>query len=254
MSARPSGNAAASADPFYVFKDELEGKVTAVHQQYAKWKSVLDAQDSASAKDLPALTTQIETSVAAAEKSLKFLEQTIVVVEANRAKFEHIDNAEISSRKAFVSSTRMELLSVSSELQSDAVKTRIRREEQKMLKPLSQRPTQPTLPKEDSNARFLGDELQRQQQIQKEQDQGLEELSKSAANLNHIAVEINSEIKSQNHMLDEMSTDVDEAHERMNFVMEKMSDLLKTKDKCQLGLILFLSFVLVVMIFLVIYT
>jgi hypothetical protein len=30
--------------------------------------------------------------VASAEKSLKFLEQTIVMVEANRSKFEHIAN------------------------------------------------------------------------------------------------------------------------------------------------------------------
>lgn len=77
-------------------------------------------------------------------------------------------------------------------------------------------------------------------------------------------------------MLDNLTDDVVEAQERMNFVMERMSRLLKTKgatcfvlcvwerrssptcalpiDKCQLGLIIFLAFVLVVMVFLVIYT
>lgn len=35
---------------------------------------------------------ELSSAVASAEKSLKFLEQTIVMVEANRSKFEHIDN------------------------------------------------------------------------------------------------------------------------------------------------------------------
>lgn len=35
---------------------------------------------------------ELSNAVASAEKSLKFLEQTIVMVEANRSKFEHIDN------------------------------------------------------------------------------------------------------------------------------------------------------------------
>lgn len=35
---------------------------------------------------------ELSNAIASAEKSLKFLEQTIVMVEANRSKFEHIDN------------------------------------------------------------------------------------------------------------------------------------------------------------------
>ncbi|KAJ8548651.1 hypothetical protein ON010_g11020 [Phytophthora cinnamomi] len=132
MIKKESSMAAASGDPFYVFKDELESKVSAVNQKHAKWRAVLEAKDSPAAKELPALTHQIEGAVAAADKSVKFLEETIVMVEANRAKFEHIDavlervligsragwagahgvlctgwwQAEIASRKAFVATTR----------------------------------------------------------------------------------------------------------------------------------------------------
>lgn len=38
------------------------------------------------------LPAELSNAIASAEKSLKFLEQTIVMVEANRSKFEHIDN------------------------------------------------------------------------------------------------------------------------------------------------------------------
>jgi hypothetical protein len=37
----------------------------------------------------------IDSDVASAQKSLKFIEQTIVMVESNRQKFEHIDNVRI---------------------------------------------------------------------------------------------------------------------------------------------------------------
>lgn len=42
------------------------------------------------------LFVEISAAVASAEKSLKFLEQTIVMVEANRSKFDHIDNVGLS--------------------------------------------------------------------------------------------------------------------------------------------------------------
>lgn len=53
-----------------------------------------------------------------------------------------------------------ELMSVSSEITSDAVKARVRREEQKQLKPLPKKiESRPS----DDNARFMEEETQRQQ-------------------------------------------------------------------------------------------
>ncbi|TMW63717.1 hypothetical protein Poli38472_002658 [Pythium oligandrum] len=251
---RATENVAASGDPYYVFKDELESKVSSVHQKYVKWKSVFDAKDSVTMKELPALTTQITTAIASAEKSVKFLEQTIVMVEANRAKFEHIDNAEIASRKAFVSSTRMEILAVSSEVTSEEAKARIMKVEQKALKPLAPAPSSDPSRYENHNARFLAEETARQNDIMRDQDKNIDTLHKTVGRLNDVAVTINDEVKTQNGMLKDLSDEVDTAQEQMNFVMDKMSKLLKTKDKCQLGLIVFLSFVLAVMLFLVIYT
>ncbi|ETI35548.1 hypothetical protein, variant 3 [Phytophthora nicotianae] len=175
--------AAASGDPFYVFKDELESKVSAVNQKHAKWRAILDAKDSPAAKELPALTHQIESAVSTAEKSVKFLEETIVMVEANRTKFEHIDAAEIASRKAFVAATRkvgnvleiareegvlmpfkQELQAVSAEISTDAVKTRIRKEERKLMQSAkSSTSFRSNLTGQERNEHFLEEETQRQQ-------------------------------------------------------------------------------------------
>ncbi|OWZ17334.1 Syntaxin 6 [Phytophthora megakarya] len=247
--------AAASGDPFYVFKDELESNVSAVNQKHAKWRAILDAKDAPAAKELPTLTHQIEIAIATAEKSVKFLEETIVMVEANRAKFEHIDAAEVASRKAFVAATRKELQAVSAEISTDAVKARIRKEERKLMQPAkSSTSFRSSLKGLERNERYLEDETQRQQQIMQEQDKSLAGLETDITRLHGVTVEISNEVKQQNKMLDDLNDDMEEAQERMNFVMGRLSKLLKTKDKCQLGLILFLVAVLVVMIFLVVYT
>ncbi|ETL29243.1 hypothetical protein, variant 8 [Phytophthora nicotianae CJ01A1] len=191
--------AAASGDPFYVFKDELESKVSAVNQKHAKWRAILDAKDSPAAKELPALTHQIESAVSTAEKSVKFLEETIVMVEANRTKFEHIDAAEIASRKAFVATTRKELQAVSAEISTDAVKTRIRKEERKLMQSAkSSTSFRSNLTGQERNEHFLEEETQRQQQIMQEQDQSLAGLHSDITRLHGVTVEISSEVKSQN--------------------------------------------------------
>ncbi|RLN79845.1 hypothetical protein BBJ28_00018750 [Nothophytophthora sp. Chile5] len=258
--------AAASGDPFYVFK-ECVSKVSAVNQAHAKWKAIFEVKDSPAAKELPALTTralvlswrdercantnelvwltgwldtEIESKVAGADKSLKFLEETIVMVEANRSKFEHIDAVRphpALSRKAFVSATRQELQAVSSEISSDAAKARIRKEERKMMKSGRSSKLRSTSGQED-NERFMVDAAQRQQQVMQEQDQSLATLGSDITRLHGVTVEISSEVQSQNKcvsfrltMLDDLNEDVEEAQQRMNFVMARMSKLLKTKGR-----------------------
>lgn len=46
---------------------------------------------------------EIEKKIAAAEHSLQFLDQTIVIVEANRKKFEHIDQVAQFGKHVFIS-------------------------------------------------------------------------------------------------------------------------------------------------------
>ncbi|RLN87407.1 hypothetical protein BBJ28_00001568 [Nothophytophthora sp. Chile5] len=179
------------------------------------------------------MDTEIESKVAAADKSLKFLEETIVMVEANRSKFEHIDAVRphhALSRKAFVSATRQELQAVSSEISSDAAKARIRKEERKMMKPGRSSKLRSASGQED-NERFMVDAAQRQQQVIQEQDKSLAALGSDITRLHGVTVEISSEVQSQNKMLDDLNEDVEEAQERMNFVMARMSKLLKTKGR-----------------------
>ena len=55
------------------------------------------------------------------------------------------------------------------------------------------------------------------------------------------------ELKEQKIMLDHLDTDMDQAGEKMNFVIEKLGKLLKTKNNCQLCTIIILTLILVIL-------
>jgi hypothetical protein len=55
-------------------------------------------------------------------------------------------------------------------------------------------------------------------------------------------------LKEQNRLLDDLGDDIDDAGEKMNFVMGKLSKLLKTKDGCQIWTIVILALILIVLV------
>jgi hypothetical protein len=48
-------------------------------------------------------------------------------------------------------------------------------------------------------------------------------------------------------MLNNLENDIDDAGNKMNFVMAKLSKLLKTKDGCQLWTIIILALILIIL-------
>lgn len=74
----------------------LRQRAAVAHEPYVAWRT-----QRATAKSRllihVCVVVEISAAVASAEKSLKFLEQTIVMVEANRTKFDHIDSVGLSS-------------------------------------------------------------------------------------------------------------------------------------------------------------
>jgi uncharacterized coiled-coil DUF342 family protein len=93
----------------------------------------------------------------------------------------------------------------------------------------------------------------KKQQID-EQEQHLDEINEIAKRLKEQGKEINHELDKQGHLIEELDGDIDGATKKLNFVQNKLGKLLKTNDMGQICTIVVLFLILVVMIFLVIYT
>jgi hypothetical protein len=93
------------------------------------------------------------------------------------------------------------------------------------------------------------------QTLLKDQDSSLDQLGDAVHRIGAIALEIGSEITSQNQMIDDLEQDVDHAQSSIDLVTAKTKDLVKKSGGCQwFLLIVFLVFVLVCLVFLVIYS
>jgi syntaxin 6 len=90
--------------------------------------------------------------------------------------------------------------------------------------------------------------------MMKQQDETLDDLDLAVTRVGYLAETIHEEIESQNKMLTELEDDLADAEEQLGVVMGKLAKLLKTKSRCQIGLILILSLIVLVLFFLVLYT
>ena len=97
--------------------------------------------------------------------------------------------------------------------------------------------------------------IQRQQELLQQQDQGLEMLSQSAERLGNLSLAISDELGQQNKMLDEMDSDLDDAHENLDFVTRKTKEFIeKSGGTKNCILIATLSGVALLLFFLILYT
>ena len=86
------------------------------------------------------------------------------------------------------------------------------------------------------------------------QDETLDELGEAVIRVGEMADNIHDEIGLQNKMLSDMEEDLSDAEEKLGLVMGKLAKLLKTKSKWHLGTILILSFIVLLLFFLVLYS
>ena len=95
--------------------------------------------------------------------------------------------------------------------------------------------------------------LKNQKTIEAERDEHLVEINQITKNLKENVHAINQSIDSQSSLVKKISTNVEKNQKKMNFVMDKLSSVLHTKDDKKLYTIVLLWVVLMVQLFLLIF-
>mmetsp|Transcript_14830 Transcript_14830/g.26285 ORF Transcript_14830/g.26285 Transcript_14830/m.26285 type:complete len:247 (+) Transcript_14830:418-1158(+) len=245
---------AASVDPFYVVKDELTAKIETINGKTAKFLELLDNTNTAKSVEFKDARRSLGKDLKSAEKQLRDLTFTVTTVQKDRAQFAHIDDYELEQRDAYIKKIRKNLNEMKATYQGERVKRKMIADERAMIESKPMSSLGATNSDEAENTQFIHDQQAQGQMIIRQQDEELEELGYAVDRVNDMAVGINEELKTQNQMLKTLEEDIDEAAEKMNFVMGKMAKLLKTKDTCQIWTVIILTLVLVLLVFLVIYT
>ncbi|KAL9189259.1 hypothetical protein ACHAXT_011749 [Thalassiosira profunda] len=256
-------------DPFHMFRSDLARKLSSVDEGLDSYLTVVRTTDTAvNAHAVKEAKKQLKRHLKHAESTLSDLETTVRVVERQREKFPHIHDAELGERRRFVDDSKDRIAGAKGAMQGDEVRQKLMRDERAMTErrkggglavggarvaPTDDAANGSTHGYRDVEA---GDDGERSESLMmlQQQDETLEDLDLAVTRVGYMAETIHEEIDTQNQMLKSLDEDLADAEEQLGVVMGKLAKLLKTKSKCQIGLILILSLIVLVLFFLVLYT
>lgn len=260
-------------DPFYMFRGDLTKKILLVDQELTNYTTLVQTTDTATnTHAIKETKKQLKRHIKHAESTLADLETTVRVVERQREKFPHIHDGEMESRKEFVQESKSRINDSKMMMQSEELKQKFLRDERALTERRrgvvgnnNGRGALPDL--EQGNASTdnyhksdngitnnNSEERSETMLMMQQQDDTLDDLDLAVTRVGYMAESIHEEIESQNKMLTELEDDLADAEEQLGVVMGKLAKLLKTKSRCQIGLILILSLIVLVLFFLVLYT
>jgi syntaxin 6 len=274
----PSKSYISEDDPFHLFRTDLISKLSQVNSQLNNYLTLISTTDTAvNIHAIRDSKKQLKHTIKTSESTLRDLETTIRVVDKSRYKFPHITDVELNERKNFVEKTKDTLVDTKLRMQSDDVKRKILEDERALSVRRGGVGNGGGGSGNTSNNtnNYYRDDLHNNSRnninsnhthdhddplraetlsMMKQQDETLDDLDLAVTRVSYIADTIHEELESQNIMLNNLGEDLSNAEEQMGVVMGKLGKLLKTKSKCQIGLILILSAIVLVLFFLVLYT
>ncbi|GAW82562.1 hypothetical protein, conserved [Plasmodium gonderi] len=195
-------------DPFHEAKHEVDISVQKLQSLYKSWSSIPD-KNSLLAREKYAL---ISEEIKYLNEDLEDLDNSVNVVKKNLYKF-NITTEELENRANSLKNIRTVLNEIASSLTYKAL----------------------------NYSRSVKGEYDAV--AIKRQDNDLDELAESAERLHNAAITINTELKDQQKLLDELENEMDYSNEKMNFVMKRIGDYLKTNNPKVLSLIVYLTLI-----------
>eukprot|EP00904_Undaria_pinnatifida_P006615 jgi/Undpi1/3083/HiC_scaffold_15.g06457.m1 len=211
---------------------EVSAKIEYLKVRLERYEDLLHNTNTAQNRDFQELRKGLLKEVKGADAQLRDLRRTVEYVENNRDSFTHIDNAELLERKAFLSDSKQVLLGATDSLDGQKTRDKMAKDDRlEMSKYRSKGDLGAQTDLQRDNTEHILDQQSRVRMQLARQDQDLEELGTHVERVGETAVIINEELRSQNRLLSNLDDDLDEATERMNFVMGRLGKLLKTKSE-----------------------
>ena len=274
-------------DPFDTVRSQVAQTLARAETQQTKWGEAR-RRKPVRHDECKLLLAELLTSVEDVEADLGDLEEVLAVIERDRSRFPHLDDAEVASRQQFVRSSRRAVLSIRDDLSTHAPKSCSGSASKSVKKGASPYEKQGLLagdaggmcspagagggggssssaakaaaadremtPAHDHNADYLESGLALQQAQFKLQEDTLEDLGVAVRRIKSLGTEMNEELRAQKSMLDNLEGGIEKAGEAMTSLKAKMKEMAKSKDRGKWCAILVLSGLLFGLLCLVLYT
>ncbi|XP_049910131.1 syntaxin-6 [Epinephelus moara] len=249
-------------DPFFVVKGEVQKAVNAAQSLHHRWRELLQEGGGATKEEMDWTTNELRNSLRSIEWDLEDLDETISIVESNPKKF-NLDAAELSKRKAFITSTRHTVKEMKDQMSSPAAASVDRKNKQALLgergaqgliwQPGPDKYSRLDRQLQNANSQFIEEQQAQQQLMAEQQDEQLELVSGTIGVLKNMSERIGMELDEQAVMLDDFTHEVDNTQSRLDNVMKKLAKVSHmTSDRrqwCAIGVLLAILFVVILLFF-----
>merc|ERR1719464_154312 len=193
-------------DPYLSIKSDIQAAVERFTSDLDAWEDMLENTNTHQNRSFKERTDSLKAQYKQINRSLKELAKTNTAVEANRANFASISNADLSDRKRFVSDMKSAIGICRAKMQSE--KTRGIIEQHKHEFNASQRVSVQDRFQRKENENHIEHHHQQQQQEEKQQDEILGDMHQTLKRLGVHANTINLEIESQTVLLQEVDDEM----------------------------------------------
>lgn len=234
-------------DPFYIVKEEIQDSIDKLQAAYHKLE-----QTPFETGERVHLTKELLSNCESIEWQVDELNKAITVAARDPAWY-GLDEVELERRRRWTSTAHNQVASVRKAVEAGKAKN---------ISLNGTRQGMARLPEDPSNYYatthnddFITSESDRQMLLIKQQDEELDEISASIQRIGGVGLTIHEELVGQERILDELSTDMETASNRLDFVQKKVAMVLKKAGaKGQFMLIAFLLILFIILFVLVFLT
>ncbi|KAG5390392.1 hypothetical protein IGI04_031933 [Brassica rapa subsp. trilocularis] len=258
-------------DPFYIVKEEIQDSIDKLQSTFHKWERVSPGMGDQVhvTKELLANCGSIEwqcklesfsmaIEAVIADRKVDELEKAVAVAAKDPALY-GIDDAELERRRRWTSNARTQVRNVKTGVLAGKGSagagnaSEVRRELMRM--PNSNEASRYDQYGGRDDDGFVQSESDRQMLLIKQQDEELDELSKSVERIGGVGLTIHDELVAQERIIDELGTEMDSTKNRLEFVQKKVGMVMKKAGaKGQMMMICFLLVLFIILFVLVFLT
>ncbi|CAN7133593.1 unnamed protein product [Brassica rapa subsp. narinosa] len=233
-------------DPFYIVKEEIQDSIDKLQSTFHKWERV-----SPGMGDQVHVTKELLANCGSIEWQVDELEKAVAVAAKDPALY-GIDDAELERRRRWTSNARTQVRNVKTGVLAGkgsagaGNSSEVRRELMRM--PNSNEASRYDQYGGRDDDGFVQSESDRQMLLIKQQDEELDELSKSVERIGGVGLTIHDELVAQERIIDELGTEMDSTKNRLEFVQKKVGMVMKKAGaKGQMMMICFLLVLFIIL-------
>ncbi|ETO28444.1 expressed hypothetical protein [Reticulomyxa filosa] len=224
---------------------KIQNAVQDFTAKFDHWNEMLETTNTAASPQFSSLTNELKQTYKDIKKALKEMEKSIEYVQKNPQL--GVSSQEIARRTEFVKSMMQTIDDCRQKILSDRTKQTLDKHKKEMHERSQETPNQRA--SRVATQDIINAHQQQTQAHRQEQDEILDDMLETLKRLGVKGHDITAEIEEQNVMLDEVSTQMDTASDRIAHLTHKLDALMNHSESKKICIIIVLIIILGVMIY-----